>query len=72
MNFDGGPDREDILWTLVADENDSEHLTHEGNMSLLREPFVATDETNWVAAHEYVDQPFIDKLNSMNKYKVID
>ena len=48
MNFDGGPDREDILWTLVADEIDSERLIHVGNMSLLSEPFVAADETNWV------------------------
>jgi len=39
-------------------------------MSLLHEPFVAADETNWVAAHEYVDQPFIDKLNSMNKSSI--
>jgi hypothetical protein len=46
MNFDGGPDREDILWTLVADEKDSEQLTHVGNMSLLREPYVAADEIN--------------------------
>jgi len=70
MNFDGGPDREDILWTLVVDEIDSEQLTHVGNLSLLREPFVAADETNWVAAHEYVDKRFIDKLNSSNKFSV--
>jgi len=70
MNFDGGPDREDILWTLVADEIDSERLIHVGNMSLLSEPFVAADETNWVAANEYVDQPFIDKLNSWNKISI--
>jgi len=70
MNFDGGPDREDILWTLVADEIDSERLIHVGNMSLLSEPFVADDETNWVAANEYVDQPFIDKLNSWNKISI--
>ena len=70
MNIDGGPDREDILWTLVVDEIDSEQLTHVGNMSLLREPFVAADETNWVAAHEYVDKRFIDKLNSSNKFSV--
>ena len=70
MNFDGGLDREDILWTFVADEIDSKQLTHVGNMSLLREPFVAADETNWVAAHEYVDKRFIDKLNSSNKFSV--
>lgn len=71
MNFDGGPDREDILWTLVTEEADSEQLTHVGNLSLLREPFVAADETNWVAAHEYVDKSYVDKLNPSENFSLI-
>jgi hypothetical protein len=70
MNFDGDPDREDILWTFVADEKDSDRLTHVGYMSLLREPFVAADETNWVAAHEYVDKSYVDRLNPPHKFSI--
>jgi len=62
MNFNGGPDREDILWTFVTDKTDSDQLTEVSNLSLLREPFVAADENNWVAAHEYVDSTFVEGL----------
>jgi len=64
MNFDGGADREDILWTFVENEADSDQLTHAGNLSLLREPFVAADETDWVSAHEYVDSQFVEGLKT--------
>ncbi len=56
MNFDGGDDREDILWTLVANEADSDELSQKGGLSLLREPYVASAETNWVAAHEVFEK----------------
>lgn len=56
MNFDGGDDREDILWTLVANEADSDELAQKGGLSLLREPYVASAETNWVAAHEIYEK----------------
>jgi len=56
MNFDGGDDREDILWTMVADEADSDELSQKGGLSLLREPYVASAETNWVAAHEIIEK----------------
>ena len=68
MNFDGGPDREDILWMLVANERDSDQLSQVGNMSLLREPFVAADEADWVAAHEYVDSKFVEGLKKSKKF----
>lgn len=56
MNFDGGDDRVDILWILVADEKDSDELSNNSSsLSLLREPYVAADETGWVAAHEYTE-----------------
>ena len=54
MNFDGGDDREDILWTLVANEADSDELSQKSGLSLLREPYIASAETNWVAAHEII------------------
>lgn len=56
MNFDGGDDREDILWTLVANEADSDELSQKSGLSLLREPYVASAETNWVAAHEIMEK----------------
>ncbi len=62
MSFNGGSDRVDILWTLVTDEQDSDLLKVVGNLFLLREPYVAGDGTGWMAAHEYVDQAFVDKL----------
>lgn len=54
MNFDGGDDREDILWTFVTNEDDSDALSKKGGVGLLREPYVASAETNWMAAHEMV------------------
>lgn len=57
MNFDGGDDREDILWTLVANETDSDVFSQKGGLGLLREPYVASAETNWVAAHEIAEKP---------------
>ena len=61
MNFDGGDDSVDILWTLVGDEKDSDDLSTQGGLSLLREPYVASAETNWVAAHEYSETGFTNK-----------
>jgi hypothetical protein len=56
MNFDGGEDRIDITWTLVTDEKDSDELAHNSSsLTLLREPYVCTDENHWAAAHEYVN-----------------
>jgi hypothetical protein len=70
MNFDGGPDRVDILWTSVTDEKDSDQLTEVRMLSLLREPYIAGDETDWLAAHEYVDQGFVDKLGSYKVFSI--
>lgn len=56
MNFDGDDDREDILWTRVADEADSDELSQKGGLGLLREPYVASAENNWVAAHEIIHE----------------
>jgi hypothetical protein len=54
--FDGD-DRLDILWILVADEQDSDLLSkNESDLDLLRTPYIATCETNWVAAHEEITQ----------------
>jgi serpin B len=61
MNFTGGDDRVDFLWTLVADEEDSDDLSSQGGLSLLREPYVASAETNWVAVHEYSETGFTNK-----------
>lgn len=63
MNFDGGRDREDILWTLVADEKDSDELSELRGMSLLRTPFVAADETEWTSAHDFADKQFVKDLS---------
>jgi hypothetical protein len=64
MNFNGGDDRVDILWTLVADEKDSDDLSTQGGLSLLREPYVASAETNWVSAHEYSETDFFNRRSS--------
>jgi hypothetical protein len=64
MSFNGGDDRVDILWTLVTDEKDSDDLSTQGGLSLLREPYVASAETNWVAAHEYAEHDFINKISN--------
>lgn len=53
MSF-SGLDRLDSVWTLVANEADSDELAGKDGMSLLRLPFVATDETNWMAAQERI------------------
>jgi len=68
MNFNGGDDREDILWTLVADEKDSDDLSSQGGLSLLREPYVASAETNWVAAHESSETKFIHKISRFRRF----
>lgn len=52
MSFDDRPDREDYLWVLVTDEKDSDSLTELNNLSLLRPPYIAADETGWVGVHE--------------------
>lgn len=70
MNFDGGADRVDILWTFVTDENDSDQLAEVRMLSLLREPYVAGDETGWMAAHEYVDQHSVDNLGLNKKFSI--
>jgi hypothetical protein len=70
MNFDGGDDRQDILWTFVTDEKDSDQLAEVWMLSLLREPYVAADETDWMAAHEYVDQHFVNKLGINKKLSI--
>jgi hypothetical protein len=70
MRFDGDADREDSLWTFVQDEKDSDQLTSVGNLSLLREPYIASDETDWVAAHEYVDKHFVNKLTQADKFSI--
>ena len=53
MSF-SGLDRLTIVWTLVANDADSDELAGKDGMSLLRLPFVATDETNWMAAQERI------------------
>ena len=63
MDINGGDDRVDILWTLVTGENDSDDLSGKGGLSLLREPYIASAETNWVAAHECLKSDFTDKIN---------
>ena len=63
MNFNDGDDRVDILWTLVACEKDSDDLSSQGGLLLLREPYVASAETNWVAAHESSEPDFSNKLS---------
>ena len=70
MNFNGGDDRVDILWTLVTDEKDSDNLSQQGGLSLLREPYVASAETNWVAAHEYSENDFSDKRSRPNRVNI--
>jgi len=70
MNFNGGDDRQDILWTFVINEKDSDQLTDVGILSLLREPYIAADETDWMAAHEYVDQRFVNKLGLNKKFSI--
>ena len=62
MNFGGGSDREDFLWTFVLDEEDSDKLSEKSGLALLREPFVAADETEWTAAHEFVDSNFVERI----------
>jgi hypothetical protein len=52
MSFDDRSDRLDYLWVLVTDEKDSDSLIELNNLSLLREPYIAADETGWVGVHE--------------------
>ena len=47
MSFDDSPDRQDYLWVLVENEEDSDNLTSQSGLSLLRSPFVAASETDW-------------------------
>jgi hypothetical protein len=64
MRFDGGPDREDFLWTLVESESQSDQLSQLWSSFLLVEPFIAGDETGWMSAHEYVDKAFLENLKA--------
>ncbi|MTK53102.1 hypothetical protein [Paludibacter sp.] len=68
MRFDGGPDREDFLWTLVESESQSDRLSEESGMSLLVEPFIAGDETGWMSAHEYVDKAYVKNLRAKSGF----
>ena len=52
MRFDDRPDRKDYLWVLVTDEKDSDSLIKFTNLSLLRPPYIAADETGWIGVHE--------------------
>lgn len=61
MRFDG-PDREDILWTFVESEEESDKLSECWGLSLLNVPFIAGDETGWMSVHEYIDQKNLDDL----------
>lgn len=56
MSFCGGDDREGILWKLVTNDANSDELSRKGGMGLLREPNVVPAETNWVAAHEFIEK----------------
>ena len=47
MRFDDRPDREDYLWVLVENEQDSDSLSSQSGLSLLHSPFIAADETEW-------------------------
>ena len=47
MSFDDSPDRQDYLWVLVENKQDSDNLTSQSGLSLLRSPFVAASETGW-------------------------
>ena len=33
-------------------EKDSDELTEKSSLALLRNPYIAADQTNWVVAHE--------------------
>jgi hypothetical protein len=54
MNFIGGNDCEDILWTLVSNEADSDELSKHDVFDLLRAPYVDTSETGLVTVHEII------------------
>lgn len=56
MRFDGRPDRQDHLWVLVRDEADSNQLATMDRMELLRPPYIAADETGWVAVYDSHNQ----------------
>ncbi len=55
INFNGGIDREDFLWVVVKDEADADALSQEYRLNRLREPYIAGDENNWMAAHQYIE-----------------
>ena len=52
MRFDGREDRVDYLWILVENETDSDSLQKERLFTLSRPPYIASDETGWVAVNE--------------------
>lgn len=52
IRFDGGNDRVDYIWTLVENKADSDILQEEGRFTLSRPPYIAADETGWVAVNE--------------------
>jgi hypothetical protein len=62
--YGGGDDRVDILWVQVKDEKDSDTLSEKRYTSLFRDPYVVSDETNWVAAHETIDSVKFDIIRS--------
>ena len=47
-------DRVDVLWILVADEADADHMVKSPRLSRIRIPFIAADGENWLSAEEYV------------------
>lgn len=54
MNFSGDNDREDYLWVLVENEADADELAEAYRLERLREPYIAADENDWMAAHQFV------------------
>lgn len=69
MRFDGYPDREDLLWVVVKDEADADELSQAYCLSRLREPYIAGDENEWMAAHQYVEINEHKTLSLIGKLK---
>jgi hypothetical protein len=55
MRFDGGDDRVDHLWVFVKNKADAEKMATVGKLSRLRIPYIAGDETSWMAVHQYLN-----------------
>ncbi len=47
MRFDGDNDRVDHLWVLVRDIRDADNLAENSRLLMMREPFIAADESGW-------------------------